>query len=272
MADIKLFDINPVEANPSLSKRIAFGDANSEGNITLQQLINLIGSNIGTDTPWTQLGVTSQYQAYSLNNMRDGIWYRKNKIGQLELDISVSCFIPGSSISVLCTLPEGFRPAYNKAFRVSDKLLKPRVLLAADVLYPQNGEISTSIKYKDRSLGSITVTRPEEGIYIVTHNYGSTAYRVLGSTLADGSVSLVETPMYFGRIEYHENYFKFSTANDASKDNSLVYFKMERFEEFSDGLGNYKIVVETNGNIYLNPQNEYSNEFFINQSLIIPLT
>lgn len=273
MADFKLFDINPLNPNPELSKRIAFGTATSEGNMTIQQLIDLVSANYGTDTDWTQLGAYSQWANYSVNGMRSGIFYRKNKIGQLELDISLSGTVPsGESVGFISTLPAGFRPSFAKAFRLSDKFIQPRTLLQMDVLYPSSGsEMSTNTWYKDRSLGAITVTRLETGLHRVFHNLGSSNYRVLGSTLADESVSFVATPMYFGKVLPMSTYFDISTGDDSSKNNTPFHFKMETFDG-NGSLGNYKLCIGTDGIISVETLTEYTSEFYLNQSLVIPLT
>lgn len=110
MADFKLFDINPLNPNPDLSKRIAFGTAASEENMTIAQFIELVSP---TNTAWTQLGVSGSWDNYSIGGMRSGIYYRINKSGQLEIDISVR--YPAVAYNPqLATLPNGFRPLFPK--------------------------------------------------------------------------------------------------------------------------------------------------------------
>lgn len=115
MADFKLFD-RGLNYNPSLTKRIAFGDSGSEENMTFEQLISMMKYQLFSNTIWYQLGLNGSWQPYSIGGMASGIRYRKNKIGQLEMHISVK-YPEVAYDSNLATLPDGFRPYYSSVIQ-----------------------------------------------------------------------------------------------------------------------------------------------------------
>lgn len=114
MPDSQLFNLtnNP---NPSLAKNIAFGDTTSEENMTLQQHINLISANVLIEDTWHEMGMGLNWSAASGID-RPGIFYRKNKIGQLEMTFSCSHSATTYNQNITASaLPVEYRPSYNRS-------------------------------------------------------------------------------------------------------------------------------------------------------------
>lgn len=64
-----------------------------------------------TDGAWNEAVLGTSWQLSGIG--RQGMFYRVNKIGQLEIDISV--YFPNATYNpILTTLPEGFRPTFER--------------------------------------------------------------------------------------------------------------------------------------------------------------
>lgn len=210
--------------DPDNAMRLLIGKADTPSvNITLSNFFTLLMSKLGFLKKALNLSDVEN-KAACLNNL--GVYDKTTIDNALTGKASLYQNFSGSAIGSNNTAVYKGSATYHPAVMRDVRNLGDKTLLAGNVT--SGGSVGNTYFRNTNLISTFTAAKlGGNGLYRITHNYGSTSYVVAGSTTGSSA-----STMYFGRVEKSSNFFDVNMGNDSSGDDTAFDFIMFGFNTY----------------------------------------